>query len=170
MWTGFWTNALYFNRQRGRILWWRSLCMIIIIKAMKIKSKKLKSELAFLPTTSEASLPGTGQVSHEWMWKGEPTSSWQSSWEPDQVPRLPYLCFAEMPSSTVHLVHNFPLLLGDLAQVSASSADWSHCPPLRVGNSLPKFRELLKPFSSQTPAQGQAVMRKQPRGSSHVCS
>ena len=27
----------------------------------------VKSELAFLPTTSEASLTGTGQVSHEWM-------------------------------------------------------------------------------------------------------
>ena len=27
----------------------------------------VKSELAFLSTTSEASLPGTGQVSHEWM-------------------------------------------------------------------------------------------------------
>ena len=50
-WTGFWTKALYFNRQRGRILWWRSLCMIIIIKAMKIKSKKLWSQnwLFYLP-------------------------------------------------------------------------------------------------------------------------
>ena len=51
-------------------------------KEYKVK-ETVKSELALLSTTSEASLIGIGQVSDEWMWQGEPTSSWQSSWELD---------------------------------------------------------------------------------------
>ena len=40
-WTEFWTRALNLTvRQRGRILWGRPFCMIIVAKAMKSKSKK----------------------------------------------------------------------------------------------------------------------------------
>ena len=38
--TGFWTQSTLTVRQRGRILWGRPFCMIIITKAMKSKSKK----------------------------------------------------------------------------------------------------------------------------------
>ena len=47
-WTGFWTKALLTIGQKGRILWGRTLCMIIITRAMKGKSKKqfqMESEL-----------------------------------------------------------------------------------------------------------------------------
>ena len=143
MWTGFWTKALYFNRQRGR--------MKVIMYDYNNKSNEnqvketVKSELAFLSTTSEASLPGTGQVSHEWMWWGEPTSSWQSSWEPDQIPRLPYLCFAEMPplSSTQFITSHFSLEIWPRCQlpwqIDPMVLPWGWQLPPRVQRAFKTF-------------------------------